>query len=132
MNNLVFVTGNIGLEPEVIGDWNKVKAVGFSIAIPKSKRNETTGEYEVIHTNWFKVVAFGDTAAQIRASIHQGALVTIEGSLQSSKYINKDGIEVSSIEIIAKKITKKTLIKKPEVKGLPLTNEKRSPFIQAK
>lgn len=51
-------------------------------------------------TDFFNVLAFGKTAEFLEKYFRKGSKVGISGHLQSGKYKNKDGVEVTTVEIV--------------------------------
>lgn len=79
--------------------------VKLSIAVDKLKKNETK-------TNWFKVIIFGDNKSKFVSedAINVGDTIFVEGDLNTSEYITKDGtpkLDVSIIASTVKRIYKK-------------------------
>ena len=50
--------------------------------------------------DFFNFVAWDKTAEFLGKYFKKGARILIEGRLQTSKYKNKDGVEVTSVEIV--------------------------------
>ena len=67
----------------------------FSIAVDRPPKN---GEKE---TDFFRVTAFGRTAENCGKFLAKGKKVGVDGRVQISKYKNKAGQEVTSVEVIA-------------------------------
>lgn len=92
--NSVNLIGNIGHELE-LNHTNSGKAVlNFSIAVNK-------GQDEV---NWFRITAWEKTAKLIDQYCGKGSTIGISGSLTTNTYTNKDNIEVTSTEVIARMV----------------------------
>jgi len=87
--NRVLLTGHIGREIELKTVTGGGKLVSFSIATNESYTSRT-GE-RVTDTNWHNVVAWGGLAERIAATMNKGMEVTVEGSLRSRSYEDKEG-----------------------------------------
>lgn len=83
MINSVTVVGRCGKTPEMkYFESGKIKTT-FSLAV-----NRPTKEKE---TDWFDVELWGRTAEIAGEFVDKGSLIAIEGSLDVSKYTDKDG-----------------------------------------
>ncbi|MCX7120239.1 MAG: single-stranded DNA-binding protein [Gammaproteobacteria bacterium] len=99
--NKVILVGNLGADPEVrTTPGSNMQIVRANIATSSAWKDKQTGEMQE-KTEWHRVVFFnrlGEIAAQY---LRKGAKVYIEGSLRTSKYTDKNGVEKFSTEIIA-------------------------------
>lgn len=98
--NKVILVGNLGSDPEVRTTPNNMQIVRISLATSHGWKDKQTGEMQE-KTEWHRVVFFnrlGEIAAQY---LRKGSKVYIEGSLRTSKYTDKNGVEKYSTEIIA-------------------------------
>lgn len=95
--NLVEIIGNITKDIELKETSTGVKYTRFSIAVNRPTKNEN-GEYD---TDFFNVVAWRKTAEHISNYFSKGRKIAIVGRLQQSKYTDKDGVERTSVEIVA-------------------------------
>lgn len=87
--NRVFLTGHLGKDPELVTTANGNKMVRFSIATNEGYTNKV-GE-KVSETNWHNLVAWGALAERIASSMNKGMEVTIEGSLKTRSWDDKEG-----------------------------------------
>ena len=101
--NKVQIIGNLGADPEMRQTANGGGVTNFRVAVSRNRRG-TDGNM-VDETEWFRVVAFdagGYKLAEIcNQFLRKGQTVYVEGRLQSRKYTDKDGLERTSVEIIA-------------------------------
>jgi len=98
--NKVILVGNLGGDPETRTTPNGMQIVKANIATSSGWKDKQTGEMQE-KTEWHRVVFFnrlGEIAAQY---LRKGAKVYIEGSLRTSKYTDKNGVEKYSTDIIA-------------------------------
>jgi single-strand DNA-binding protein len=98
--NKVILVGNLGKDPEVrsMNDGNKI--ISFSIATGESWRDKTTGERKE-KTEWHKVVIFNEALGKVAESyLRKGSKVYIEGALQTRKWVNKEGVDQFTTEVV--------------------------------
>lgn len=96
--NKAIIVGRLGDDPEM-RDAGGTPVASMSIATDESY-TDGSGQ-EVDQTEWHDVVAFGRTAEVCQRYLSKGSQVYVEGTLQTSKYTDSDGIDRSSTEIKA-------------------------------
>ena len=91
------VTGRLARDPELLKKGD-VSYCNFTLAVdrPASKGKERI-------PNWLRITAFGNQAETLCKYMSKGALILVEGRIQSSQY-EKDGKPVYAQEIIANRI----------------------------
>ncbi len=98
--NKVILVGNLGKDPEARSFANGGKVVSFSLATSESWRDKATGERKE-KTEWHRVVIFSEGLCKIAEQyLKKGSKIYIEGSLQTRKYTDKDGVEKYSTEVV--------------------------------
>ena len=101
--NKVQIIGNLGADPEMRTTASGGGVTNFRVAVSRNRRG-TDGNM-VDETEWFRVVAFdagGYKLAEIcNQFLRKGQTVYVEGRLQSRKYTDKEGVEKTSVEIVA-------------------------------
>ena len=101
--NRVQIIGNLGADPEMRTIPSGSAVTNFRVAVSRNRRG--TDGTMVDETEWFRVVAFDSGGYKLAETCNQylrkGQKVYVEGRLQSRKYTDKDGVERSSVEIIA-------------------------------
>lgn len=91
--NKVILSGNLTRDVEVrYTQGGKAYARG-SVAVNHARSKNSP-------TDFFNFVAWDKTAEFLSKYFKKGARILIEGRLQTSKYKNKDGAEVTSVEIV--------------------------------
>ena len=95
MNKAILI-GRLGKDPESRFTQTNVQVVNFSIATSKKVKGEE-------QTEWHNIVTFGKTAEIAEKYLKKGALVCIEGSIQTSKY-EKDGQTRYNTQIICDRL----------------------------
>jgi len=101
--NKVQIIGNLGADPEMRYIPSGAGVTNFRVAVSRNRRG-TDGQLAE-ETEWFRCVAFdsgGYKLAEIcNQYLRKGQKVYVEGRLQTRKYTDKDGIERTSVEIVA-------------------------------
>jgi single-strand DNA-binding protein len=98
--NKVMLIGNLGAEPEVRRMQNGNAVVTLRIATSETWRDKATGERKE-KTEWHRVVIFNENLAKIAESyLHKGSKIYVEGTLQTRKYSDKDGVERYQTEVV--------------------------------
>lgn len=100
MLNKIMLIGNLGRDPEMNYTPSGVAVTKFSLAVSRSYKVQATGEKRD-ETEWFNVVAWNKLAETCSAYLHKGSKVYIEGRLTQRKYTDKEGIQRTSIDVIA-------------------------------
>lgn len=99
MFNLVVLTGRLTADPELKTTQSGIPVTSFSIAV---NRNYKAGEEQL--TDFINIVAWRNTAEFISKYFKKGALIGIEGSIQTRKYTDKDGNNRTAFEVIASNV----------------------------
>jgi len=102
MVNKVILVGRLGQDPELRYTGDGTAVCNFSIAT-SSKYKDSNGEW-VENTEWNKTVAWSKLAEICGEYLKKGSLVYVEGSLQTRKYDDKDGVTRYSTEIKIKEM----------------------------
>jgi len=98
--NKVLLIGRLGQDPEMRTTQNGQSVASFSIATNESWRNKEGEQQE--RTDWHNCVAFGSTAEKyIGPYVKKGTLVSIEGTLQTRSWEDKDGNKRYTTEVVA-------------------------------
>ena len=98
--NKVLLIGRLGQDPEIRHTQDGAAVATFSIATNESWRNKEGEQQE--RTDWHNCVAFGSTAEKyIGPYVKKGTLVSIEGTLQTRSWEDKDGNKRYTTEVVA-------------------------------
>jgi single-strand DNA-binding protein len=101
--NKVQIIGNLGADPEMRNTAAGGAVTNFRVAVSRNRRGQDGNLVD--ETEWFRVVAFdsgGYKLAEIcNQFLRKGQTVYVEGRLQSRKYTDRDGVEKTSVEIVA-------------------------------
>jgi single-strand DNA-binding protein len=97
--NKVIIVGNLGADPEVRYTGSGTAIANLRIATSEQWTDKQTGQKQD-RTEWHRVVLFGKLGEIAGEYLKKGRQVYIEGSLRTSKYTDKDGVERYSTDII--------------------------------
>lgn len=94
MLNSCNFTGRLTADPELRTTQNEIPVVGFNMAVQRNYK--VADEYP---TDFLNFVAWRGTAEFICNNFHKGKLMTVEGSLETRKYTDRDGNNRTAYEI---------------------------------
>lgn len=95
MFNLVVLSGRICNDLELKYTQNNVPVCSFTLAVD---RRGTKGEDK--QTDFINMVAWRTTAEFITKYFAKGSMIGIEGSIQTRKYKDKEGVIRTAFEVI--------------------------------
>ena len=108
LNKCMFI-GNVGQDPELRQMPNGTAVTQISLGVSDRWKDKNTGATKE-HTEWVKVVAFGQLAEYAGKYCTKGSLLYVEGGQKTRSY-EKDGVTHYITEIRAAKIEG---LKRPE------------------
>jgi len=98
--NKVILVGNVGQDPEIRSTQDGREIANFSIATSESWKDKNTGEKKD-KTEWHRVVVFSQgLVGVIKNYVKKGTKLYIEGSLQTRKWTDNQGVEKTTTEIV--------------------------------
>ena len=98
--NKVILVGNVGQDPEIRTTGDGREIASFSLATSESWKDKSTGEKRD-KTEWHRLVIFSQGLVGIAKSyVKKGTKLYIEGSLQTRKWTDKDGVEKYTTEVV--------------------------------
>jgi single-strand DNA-binding protein len=98
--NKVILIGNLGKDPEIRRTQDGRPIANLSVATSESWRDKTTGERRE-KTEWHRVVIFNEQLCKIAEQyLKKGSKVYLEGSLQTRKWTDQQGVEKYSTEVV--------------------------------
>ncbi|MGX5637542.1 single-stranded DNA-binding protein [Brevundimonas diminuta ATCC 11568] len=98
--NKVILVGNLGRDPEIRSLNNGDRVANLRIATSETWRDKATGERKE-KTEWHSVVIFNDNIVKLAENyLKKGSTVYVEGSLQTRKWTDQQGVEKYSTEIV--------------------------------
>lgn len=100
--NRVTLLGNLGQVPEV-SDTKTGKLCQFSVAtstVWKDKESQKMNE----RTQWHRCVAWGKLAELIEQHADKGERIYLTGRLETNAYVDKEGVQRYSTQIVADEV----------------------------
>jgi single-strand DNA-binding protein len=94
MLNRIVLVGRLTRDPEARSTNTGINVAQFSIAVDKRTKSEDSS------ANFFRCVAFGKTADFVTSYLTKGRLVAVEGRLEQRKYVDSQGNNRETFEII--------------------------------
>ena len=102
LKNNVQLIGNLGEAITVKNLESGKKVANFSLAVNENYKDKK-GE-KIIKTNWFNLVAWGNTAEILEKYTTKGSKIAINGSLSVNSYQDTDGNKRVKTEIICNEV----------------------------
>src|SRR5258707_13877324 len=102
MLNKMMLIGNLGRDPELNVTSDGTPVTKFSLAVNRNYKSSTGERKE--ETEWFNIVAWRQLAETCERYLHKGSRVYIEGRLTQRKYTDREGVQRTSVEVIANDI----------------------------
>ena len=101
--NKVILVGNLGKDPEIRTLNSGDRVANLRIATSETWRDKASGERKE-KTEWHQVVIFNENIVKVAENyLRKGSTVYIEGSLQTRKWADAQGVEKYSTEIVLQK-----------------------------
>jgi len=101
--NKAILVGRLGQKPELRYTPSQSAVTNVTIATNETRR-DTAGN-NIDSTEWHRVVVFGKTAEFVANYLDKGALIYVEGRLQTRSWEDRDGVKKYTTEIVAQTIT---------------------------
>lgn len=95
--------GNVGQDPEVRFSDNGNAMANISIAVSESWKDKNSGEKQE-KTEWIRIVFFGKLAEIVGEYVKKGSQVYVEGRLQTRKWVDKEGKDNYTTEVVANEL----------------------------
>ena len=99
MFNTVILTGRLTADPELKATQSGVSVTSFRVAV---ERRFKQGEEK--QADFINCVAWRGTAEFVTKYFSKGALIGIEGSIQTREYKDKDGKNRTAFEVVANNV----------------------------
>jgi single-strand DNA-binding protein len=91
MINKVILLGRTGVDPEIRATKAGAEFATMSLATSKKIKDKTSGQWND-KTTWHKVVTFDENLVKtIKNYVKKGTQLYIEGEIDVSEYVDKDG-----------------------------------------
>jgi single-strand DNA-binding protein len=101
--NKAMLIGHLGHNPDVRTTHNGECVAHLSVATSEHWKNKSAGARRDA-TEWHRVVLYKHLAEIAGQHLKKGALVYIEGYLQTRKWTGKDGLERHTTEIVGNEL----------------------------
>lgn len=98
--NKVILIGNLGSDPEVRYTPSGSAVANVNLATSETWRDKASGELQD-RTEWHRIVFFNRLAEIVGEYLRKGSKIYVEGSLRTRKWVDKNGVERHTTEIIA-------------------------------
>lgn len=102
ISNHVALIGNIGGDLQVNQTTTGKTVVSFSLATHERRKDENGNRTNV--TEWHNVVCFGSLADLVKNYLSKGDKISVTGTLRTSKYTDKSGVDHFATKIISEDI----------------------------
>lgn len=99
----IFLTGNVGQDPQVKTFDNGGKIANFSVADTERGYKTKEGKEIQDHTEWFRCVARSSFADVVEKYVKKGMHIEIIGKLRTREY-EKDGQKLSTTELVVEEL----------------------------
>lgn len=98
--NKVTLIGNLGADPEFRSMGDGKELATFSLATTESWKDKASGEKKE-KTEWHRIVVFNEgLVSVIKNYVQKGSKLYIEGSLQTRKWADNNGVEKYTTEVV--------------------------------
>jgi single-strand DNA-binding protein len=124
MLNKIMLIGNLGKNPELQVTAEGTPLARFSLAVNRSYTS-SSGE-KVEETEWFNIVVWRQLAEVCERYLHKGSKVYLEGRLSQRKYSDREGVQRTSVEVIANEME---MLSPRPVPSLVGAEENHDPFL---
>lgn len=104
MSNEIRVTGNVGGNPEM-KTVNGKPLVSFSLFCDEYRYDEEKAKYEPNGGEWYDIAVWREEIGKaVFETIRKGARVEVLGHLRTRKYADKDGKEITTLQVNAEDV----------------------------
>jgi single-strand DNA-binding protein len=100
--NRVTLLGNVGSDPDLRFTQGGVGVLSLSLATNESYLDRDKQRQERVE--WHKIVVWGKRGEALAKFIKKGFGLLVEGSLRTTKYTDREGVERWKTEIIASNV----------------------------
>lgn len=96
--NKILLIGNLGRDPEMSYTTSGIAVTKFSIAVSRTTKSSTGERQE--ETEWFNITAWRQLAETCNTYLKKGMKVYVEGRLTQRKYVDREGVQRTSIDVM--------------------------------
>lgn len=101
--NKVILIGHLGKDPEIKYMEGNIAKVSFSLATSETYKDKNGNKVE--HTEWHNIVMWRGLAENAEKILKKGALIYLEGKLQTRNWLDKEGAKKNLTEVLAETFT---------------------------
>ena len=101
MLNSVVLMGRLTADPELKYTPSNIAVTAFKIAVDRSY----SGNNRKRQTDFISVVAWRKTAEFITRYFTKGQMITVEGSIQTRNYEDKNGNKRTAVEVVVSNVS---------------------------
>lgn len=98
--SMITLQGFVGNDP-TLRTAGTHQVANFRVATTPRRLNRTTGEWFDGPTQWYTVNAWRQLGVNVHRSVKKGDAVFVHGRLAARSWTNREGVEMSSLEIEA-------------------------------
>jgi single-strand DNA-binding protein len=98
--NKAILVGHLGKDPEIRATTGGKTVANVTIATSEVWKDKATGERKET-TEWHNTIFYGSLADIVGQYLKKGSLVYVEGRIQTRKWVDKNGQDRYTTEIIA-------------------------------
>lgn len=104
MLNRAELIGRLGRDPDVRYTQEGKAIANLALATTDAFKDLASGKRKE-HTEWHRVVLFGRQAEIAGEYLKKGSLAYVDGRLRTRRWKNKEGIEISTTELVGNSLT---------------------------
>ena len=101
--NKAILVGRLGQKPELRYTPSQAAVTNVTLATNESRRDASGNNVD--STEWHRVVIFGKTAEFVANYLDKGAMIYVEGRLQTRSWEDRDGVKKYTTEVVANIVT---------------------------
>lgn len=102
--NKCHLIGVCGRDPEVRYSAAGKAIANLSLATSQKRKDKQTGE-PIEDTQWHRLKFFDKLAEIVGEYVKKGSTIYVEGQIKYGKFTNKDGMEISTVDIVCSEMT---------------------------
>lgn len=127
MLNHIVIMGRLTRDPELRRTGSGLAVTSFSVAVERDYPDQQTGKRE---PDFIDCVAWRQTGEFVSKWFTKGSMIVVSGRLQMRKWVDKDGKNRTSAEIVADNVYFGESKKDREVNnvGIPSANAYSNPY----
>ncbi len=101
--NKAIIVGRLGQKPEL--KYTPAQTAVTNITMATNETRKDASGNNIDSTEWHRIVVFGKTAEFVANYLDKGALIYVEGRLQTRSWEDRDGVKKYTTEIVALTVT---------------------------